>query len=168
VTEGAAVTLRSRSLLQLSRCLLIVAVVGCWRPALAQDALATCDCQRDCQDRRDPAASLDFDNEEHRLWYELRFWQGACDDRLSWCFSGDDWYDLMSEVLERLSAAAQVEFCPRLWSLGQLIGHEWARDNAVRRIDTDDLEDWQEAILESDELPATLTRIEGAVADRLR
>src|SRR5262249_38104265 len=119
-------------------------------------------------ERRDPAAGLTFDNEEHRLWYALRFWQGVCDDSLSWCFSGDDWYDLMDEGLGRVPAKAQGGLCPRLWDLGTGIGYEWARNNDLRRIDTDDLEDWQETVVESDDLPATLTEIEAAVSDRLR
>lgn len=160
-------TFRSSPVLWLGRCLVILAIGGGWQPAPAEES-ATCDCRRDCQERRDPSSGLAFDDEQHRLWYEVRFWQGECDDSLSWCFTGDDWYDLMEEVLERVPAAEQAKLCPRLWDLGRRIGHEWARDNDVRRIDTSDLEDWQEAISESGDLPATLTETEALVADRLQ
>jgi hypothetical protein len=35
----------------------------------------------------------------------------------------------------------------RLWELGRLVGHEWARDNAIREIDSDDIKQWGETLL---------------------
>ena len=115
----------------------------------------TCDCSRDCAERVDPALGMQFEDREHRLWYEVRFWTGKCTKGLSWCFSGRDWYDVMSSVLERTPAAERDATCARLFDLGKRIGHEWARDNDIRRISTRDLKSWRRILLNKSTPPAS-------------
>jgi hypothetical protein len=57
----------------------------------------------------------------------------------------------------------------RLWRLGRGIGFEWARDNAIRRIDTDDFETWWEAMVEAPKAKRdeVLGKIERLAAERL-
>lgn len=89
-----------------------------------------------------PFEGLEFDAEDpkHRLWYE-RFWTGRCDGLGLFDFcteSGGGWPD----TVEKIAARADEEDRPRLraelWAIGRMIGFEWARDNAIRRISTSD------------------------------
>jgi len=138
------------------------------RPVLAGDAALPCDCDAGCPSRRPVGAGLVFDDEEHRLWYEARFWGGTCDWRLSWCFSGDSWYDLMIALFAKVPGGAAPEFCTRLWELGRSIGFEWARANDLRRISTDDIEDWWSQLADADDPLPALDAVEAIVHDRLK
>lgn len=148
---------------------LFVALVFALAASMPAMAAQTCDCETDCADRADPTAGLSFDDKAHRLWYADRFWRGECPASLFWCFSGDDWYNLMQEQLARTPAADRGVACARLFALGVRIGHEWARDNDVRKISTDDLEAWQ-GILRDPERPAAaaLAETERLAAEAMR
>ncbi len=134
--------------------------------ASADEAL--CDCDAECTGRADPLAGQVYEDETHRLWYEVRFWTGACHSGLWWCWTGPSWYDLMADVLSRVAAAEQAQMCPRLYALGIRMGHEWARDNAIRRIHTEDLKSWRAFLRETQDPGTTLAQIETLVADRLK
>lgn len=140
---------------------------GAFADAAAEES-AACDCRRDCAERADPSVGLAFDHEEHRLWYGVRFWTGQCHASLSWCWSGQDWYDVMETVLDRVPVAEQAELCPRVFELGRVIGHEWARDNNVRRISTGDLDSWRGILLEGGDPVAAVERVESLAGERLR
>lgn len=134
-------------------------------PALAA---GVCDCSKDCPEAKSPMEGLAFDDKSHVDWYAGRFWRGTCSARLFWCFSGDDWFDLMQDVLQRAPAADAGQTCQRLFTLGRRIGHEWARDNDVRAINTDDLKAWRAVLLSKSRAPAAaINDIEALVAERL-
>ena len=145
-------------------CALALIIAGS-APALAQ---GVCDCSKDCPEAKSPTKGLAFDDDVHFDWYAGRFWRGTCSSRLFWCFSGEDWYDLMQDVLQRAPMADAVQACQRLFALGQRIGHEWARENDVRRISTDDLKTWRGVLLSVSIKPAVaINEIEVLVAKRL-
>ena len=136
----------------------------------AQVALADlCNCQRDCEGRENPRAGLSFEDEKHRLWYEVRFWSGQCKGEI-WltCWSGPSWYDVMDKVLSNGAPADRPEICERMFTLGVRLGHEWARDNAIRSIHTGDLEAWRGELLESDEPLKAIDKLEMLVDARLK
>lgn len=127
-----------------------------------------CDCAETCADAADPSEGLQFDDAAHRHWYAGRFWRGECHSSLFWCFRGDDWYDLTADLLSRAPEAEQPALCRSLFDLGRKIGHEWARDNDIRRISTDDLEAWQDILLNKQSRPeVAIAQTEAAVAERL-
>jgi len=113
----------------------------------ARASEGVCDCREDCAEAADPSAALSFDHREHRLWYQARFWRGECASGLSWCFPGKGWYETMAVLLARTPNAEQDGLCARLFDLGRRVGHEWAKDNDIRNIDTDDLGRWQAQLL---------------------
>ena len=87
--------------------------------------------------------SLTFDDAQHRLWYR-RFWTGNCEGLpfLS-CLSGKPyWSETMQGILQKLPAVSRAPAILKLCASGKLIGHEWAKDNAIRRIDTKLVEEW--------------------------
>lgn len=127
-----------------------------------------CDCVATCDGRADPADGLTYDDHDHRLWYEVRFWTGECPDDFFWCFSGESWYHVMDNVLSYAPASDRPALCGRLFTLGIRLGHEWARDNDLRRIETDDLEDWQDQLIDAPDPHAAVTAVEKLVADRLQ
>lgn len=127
-----------------------------------------CDCDSGCAERADPSAGFSFDDEEHRLWYQVRFWTGACHGDLFWCFSGSSWYDVMGEVLSQAPAGSDAGLCPRLFELGRAIGHEWARDNDIRLIHTDDLDAWRSILLDAEDPEGAVGEVEKLTASRLQ
>lgn len=134
-------------------------------PALAA---SMCDCSKDCPEAKSPMEGLAFDDNAHVDWYAGRFWRGTCSSRLFWCSAGDDWFDLMQDVLLRTPAADAGETCQRLFTLGRQIGHEWARENDVRRINTGDLKAWRRILLSrSSPTAGAIQNIEALVAERL-
>ena len=128
-----------------------------------------CDCRADCASRADPYHGKAYDDEEHRLWYEVRFWEGRCEGKI-WltCWSGPSWYDLMAKVLSEGARTDRPEMCQRLYRIGVDMGFEWAKDNAIRSIHTSDLEDWKSILLDSDDPVRAIGQIEGLVAARLK
>ena len=113
-----------------------------------------------------PYDGLAFDDAKHRLWY-ARFWTGKCTG-LSFfsCFSGQPYWN---ETMRRLVAAAPAErrgaLAARLFELGRKIGHEWAKENDIRRISTDHIRAWH-ARLEKSDGETAIASIE-AEAERL-
>ena len=51
--------------------------------------------------------------------------------------------------------------------LGRMIGHEWARDNDERRIDSDDLTLWYEWLKKSADVTGTVNRLSEAAQRKL-
>jgi hypothetical protein len=98
-----------------------------------------------------PYEGLAFDDANHRLWY-ARFWTGHCTG-LSFfvCRSGAPYWH---ETTRRLVAAAPAErrgaLAARLFALGRAIGHEWAKENDIRRISTDHVRAWYAKLEKSD------------------
>lgn len=129
---------------------------------------AGCDCDASCADQTDPTQGLSFETAEHRLWYQERFWRGRCSDGLPWtCWPGESWYDVMSLRLAKTPSVERSHLCQRLYSLGRTIGHEWARDNDVRRISTKDLNEWRKMLLGASNAEEGIEKLEKLTAERL-
>lgn len=86
-------------------------------------------------------ATLKFDDQRHRAWYR-RFWSGQCDGLAPFtCFVGDpNWNDVVRRLALEAPPADRPRMVVELCAMGQLLGFEWARDNAIRRVSTHDLE----------------------------
>jgi hypothetical protein len=117
-----------------------------------------------CPTEIDPFADLEFDDKLHRAWYR-RFWTGDCKDvkdESFWegfkCKGGKRgstspreqfWYDTVDRCLQKLAPAERGPTRFRLWELGRLVGHEWARANNIRKIDSNDMKDWGKTLIEA-------------------
>ena len=117
------------------------------------------------QDADVPYDGLTFDNAKHRLWY-ARFWTGRCTGlSLFVCFSGKPYWN---ETMRRLVAAASPEQRPaltaRLFELGRKIGYEWAKENDIRKINTDHIRAWYDEMEKAGEVEAVVARIEAEAA----
>lgn len=81
------------------------------------------------------APALAFDDQTHRRWYN-RFWTGSCAG-LFGCMGGNpNWNALVSRLDQEANPAQRNQVHFKACQVGHLVGHEWARDNGVRRIDT--------------------------------
>jgi hypothetical protein len=80
-------------------------------------------------------------SEEEYLEWVLRFYDGYT--------NVPGWLDITQQVLERLPAADRERVGARLSELGARIGGEWAKDNAVRLLDTRAGAAWRDALLEA-------------------
>ena len=103
-----------------------------------------------CPETLDPYADLTFEDPLHQGWYQ-RFWYGDCNglsgSAWSECglvkiFNPEYWFDTVDQVVQRAAPHERPALRVALWRLGRVIGHEWARANDIRRIDTDDIEEW--------------------------
>jgi len=73
------------------------------------------------------------------------------------------WQSLTEQVLERLEEPHRSVVAERLYHLGGRIGSEWAKDNAVRLLNTRNASVWRDALIESldqGELDDYITRVE--------
>lgn len=149
--------------------LLAVFVMLFWVPTTLAAPDIPCTCDRACASKPAPSVGKSFDDEPHRHWYAGRFWRGKCHSSI-WltCWSGDDWYDVMATVLAKAETADRPALCDRLFKLGQDLGHEWARDNAVRSIHTDDMKAWRAVLLDYAEPLSATAKIEALVRARLQ
>jgi hypothetical protein len=83
-----------------------------------------------------------FDDAKHRGWY-VRFWTGSCKELKVICMSGAPyWGEIMQRLLAAVPAERQERLRTRLVLLGQGIGYEWAKENAVRRINNAHIKSW--------------------------
>jgi hypothetical protein len=83
-----------------------------------------------------------FDDAKHRAWY-VRFWTGSCKEVRGVCLSGAPyWGEIMQRLIANVPASQQEKLRTRLIVLGQRIGYEWAKENAVRRINNDHIKTW--------------------------
>ena len=98
-----------------------------------------------------PYDGLAFDDAKHRFWY-ARFWTGKCTG-LSFfsCFSGQPyWHETMRRLVASAPAERRGALAARLFALGRKIGHEWAKENDIRRISTDHIRAWYDKLEKSD------------------
>ena len=103
-----------------------------------------------------------FDHDTHARWYR-RFWTGDCKGLLFCQRGSPNW----GEVLDRAEASGSSDQVTRTCRLGVRLGHEWARDNDIRRIDTDDLRQFSRQMIDADDFGGGLRQVEQAVARRL-
>jgi hypothetical protein len=117
------------------------------------------------QDAGVPYEGLAFDDAKHRLWY-ARFWTGKCTG-LSFftCFSGKPyWNETVRSLLAAAPAERRAALAARLHQLGRRIGHEWAKENDIRKISTDHIRAWYAALEKGGDSDAVVARIEAEAA----
>lgn len=77
---------------------------------------------------------------EEREWYQ-KFQNGI--------LLFDGWKQISTDIIESFPDHDHAEIRKTLSLLGEKIGIEWCRDNAIRRIDTDMLRMWGKALKEA-------------------
>lgn len=85
----------------------------------------------------------------------------------------DGWVIVSQDILAKLPAAQQPEQQANLERLGDKIGREWAKDNEIRKIDTDMLKKWGKELKaaskkDSEALTLAINRISRQVDSILR
>lgn len=78
------------------------------------------------------------DDREYRKWLKT-FYEGS--------FLVKGWTARKKELLASMEGQGEAEII--LDELGKLIGEEWAKDNHIRKIDTDDVKRWGEQLQET-------------------
>jgi hypothetical protein len=112
-----------------------------------------------------PYKGLAFDDAKHRLWY-ARFWTGHCTG-LSFfaCRSGAPyWHETSRRLVAAAPAGRREALSARLFALGRKIGHEWAKENDVRKIGTDDIRAWYAQLEKAADGEAAVARVEAEAA----
>jgi hypothetical protein len=126
----------------------------------ASEATAQAYMQSRCQGI---VATPRFDHATHAAWYR-RFWTGQCGD-LFLCQAGSpSWNELVPLLRARAPAGKADAVTRRTCLVGQRIGLEWARDNSVRRIDTEDLRRFMATVQDASDVEAGLTSVEQSVS----
>lgn len=103
-------------------------------------------------------ANQDLQSEAEYLLWVTRFYEGYT--------AVPGWLEMTEQVLARLPASEHEWVTARLLELGGRIGREWAKDNAVRRINTRAAAVWRDALLEAlarNELDAYLDLLSGDI-----
>lgn len=78
-----------------------------------------------------------MNTKEEQEWLR-KFYEGS--------FLIKGWNDRMKEILQAVPQEYKETIHKDLSRLGDKIGQEWSRDNAVRRIDTDRLKYWGDTL----------------------
>lgn len=90
--------------------------------------------------QEDDLAQMYQTQDEYLLWV-TRFYYGNS--------LAPGWLDLTDQVLERIDPGRRDVVRDRLFHLGGMIGAEWAKSNAVRRLNTRNAAVWRDALIES-------------------
>lgn len=114
-----------------------------------------------------PYEGLAFADANHRRWY-ARFWTGNCGElSLFVCFPGRPyWHETMRKMTADAAPERRPALSTRLLALGRRIGHEWAKENDVRKISTEDIRRWYRELEKADNAEDAIARIE-AEAERM-
>ena len=131
-----------------------------------------------CPTSFDPYVDLSFDDDMHQSWYR-RYWTGDCGDlpflstlfseKSSPCVSGEpQWCEVIDETIERAPANDRSRLRYKLWHLGRLVGHEWARDNRTRLIESDDVVGWGERLRDAENVEGVVDTIRAEAEAKLR
>jgi hypothetical protein len=108
---------------------------------------------------------LTFENAKHRLWY-ARFWTGKCTGLAFYeCRSGDpNWNETTRRLVTTAPAERRAALSARLLKLGRSVGHEWAKENDVRKINTDHIRTWYILLDEAKVAEAAIALVESEAA----
>ena len=114
-----------------------------------------------CSGSAPSTASLTFDDSDHRRWHR-RFWTGNCAGLGLFCSAGSpNWNDQADQLISRAAPADRSAIRIRVCRLGQRIGHEWAKDNSIRRINTRDLTEFYGILKDATDISLALGVVEG-------
>lgn len=82
------------------------------------------------------------------------------------------WADREKEILAKLPAASHAQVKPLLSQVGARLAAEWAKDNAVRKVSTSDLQTWgkrfSDVAKDPQSLTAALQQVDAEVAARVK
>jgi hypothetical protein len=131
----------------------------------AESAQAQSYVRADCQSLVSAAPDR-YDTPEHERWYR-RFWTGTC-DHLPLCIPGSpNWNDVVGKLQIKGGPAERGAVLPKACRLGQLIGLEWSREKAIRRIDTTDLRTFNKMLESANDTLKGLDKVEIAARTKL-
>jgi hypothetical protein len=100
------------------------------------------------------------------LWYR-RFWTGNCAG-LGFCAAGTpNWNEAVQEIRMKAPPAKRADVGAQACRVGRLIGLEWARDNSIRKIDTQQLLGFVDELQTNADVEAALNHIEQEAHDDL-
>lgn len=114
----------------------------------------------------------DSENAKRQTWDKYRDWVRKFYEGTR--FPPVKGWDAQTQaLLERIDAGAQADVTARVNKLGSAIASEWAKDNAVRRISTSDLQGWgreleKAASKDAAALLATIERLDGDIIARAK
>ena len=123
-----------------------------------------------CKPFISPVSRLNYESELHRRWY-VSWWDGKCDGLPPWpfCQSRPYWETIAEPVLKQYPDADRKTLLKELCTLGQIVGHEFARDNNLRCIDRDDLSAWAARINSSrDNIFRTIAEVRSEAEAKIR
>jgi hypothetical protein len=100
-----------------------------------------------CKEFISSVSGLSYENELHKRWY-ISWWDGKCRGLPPWpfCQSKPYWGTFIEPVLKRNPNADRGALLKNLCTLGETVGHEFARDNNWRCVDRDDVSAWSAKI----------------------
>ena len=105
----------------------------------------------------DPRAQMYQTLDEYLLWV-TRFYYGNS--------LAPGWLSLTEQVDDKVPPDERDEVNDKLFHLGGIIGSEWAKPNAIRRVNTRIAAVWRDALIESinqDDLDGYIARVEADV-----
>ena len=114
---------------------------------------------------------LTFESTAHRAWYDV-FWTGEC-GKLPWleqflCVEGrPTWTEVTQMVVDKATPKMQTTIRDKMIRLGRMIGHEWARDNDERRINSDDLILWYDWLKNNADANDAVKRLSKAAQNKV-
>jgi hypothetical protein len=76
-------------------------------------------------------------SQDEKKWLK-KFYEGT--------FLVKGWNARSKELVKSFEGSQRTEICRLLEALGGRIGGEWAKDNSIRRIDTEMLQHWGETL----------------------
>lgn len=128
-------------------------------PALAQPYI-----RADC---RTVIARPRLPDELTANWYR-RFWTGEC-GALHGCIAGaPNWNGVVGELAGRSAPKDRPAVRARACRLGELIGAQWTRPRAVRRIDSGDLRAFKATLDHAPSVADGLARVEAQARAKVR
>lgn len=99
-------------------------------------------------------------------WYR-RFWTGDC-GTLRGCAGGaPNWNQIVGRLTARAAPTVRPAVLARACRLGPLIGLEWTRPSAVRRIDSGDLRGFKATLDRAGDVLAGLRTVEMQVREKV-
>jgi hypothetical protein len=104
-----------------------------------------------------------FQDDAQAMWYR-RFWTGDCKGLPFRCFGGKpNWNEIAHSLISRATPPQREAVTVQACRLGREIGFEWSRPNAVRRIDTGDLQMLNRILEKSADVAVGLANVENRV-----
>jgi len=114
------------------------------------------------------SARLPYDSAQQSLWYR-RFWTGDCKGLpMMTCVPGNpNWNDMISKLVKKGAPAQGPSITTAACKMGEIIGHEWSREKAIRKINTNDLKAFMVTLDTAPDVTTGLQRVELRVKEAM-